>query len=756
VQREVFGYIKVCSSLDSRTKVNYNEEKTAEAEMSTYEKIRRAAEEFDEYYGGYDPDTDRLLTLLEETYTENDDKPSYLLKASLHEVFAENCRIKLFGCSPFFFEMSTGRPRGTWGGLQSRAGTFLDEKTAHLWLHPYSADVSEDNRNGYFWGWRPTGIDHHCLGYDRILTDGFLKIKEDAQQKMTESCEEQKNDFYTAVIRSIDALLLIEKRFADKALEMSEAADDPDEKAHYSRIADAAERVPQKPPRSFYEALCAIFFCREIISSIEGIGVSTFGQVDRMLYPYYEADVKAGKITREDAFELISMLLAYTDERFTMWTDHHETSTTMILGGCDADGNTVYNEVTRIILDAVREGRYIGTKINCRISSAHPREFFEKIAEIQLENLPVIVMENDDVIIPARVRQGQAAEDCRLYVSGGCHEVVLANTEVNTRADSWISLPRILLDTIKRSEAETFDAFYAEFICDASAYYDRIVRVKNQYEQYWGVSNPLPLYSATITGCLETGRDVTEGGAKYSSTALSMVGAATVIDSLYSIRHLVYEKKMLTLRELSEILASDYSSNEPLRQYIINKIPKYGTNSPEADGFAAKFLSDLSDAVDGRINARGGKYLPAFYPHDIFRPLGYSCGATPDGRHAGVPLSRGCSPSEFIDTDTPIDVIHSLGGIDFTKYSDSFCAEMTLPYMDKSYGVNVLCSIIEAFLEQGGSSLQFNLLDRKLLLEAQKHPEQHRDIVVRVCGYSEVFVLLDQHQQSEVLSRAVR
>ena len=720
------------------------------------DRVKKAAQEFDEYYASFDSDEARLLELLENAYAENQEKPSYILKSALHEVFAENCRIKLFRHSPFFFEMSTGRGRGTWGGLQSRAGTFLDEKNAVHWLNPYTNEVADDNRNGYFWGWRPTGIDHHCLGYDKILGEGFLSILEEAEKYLAETKEERAADFYKAVIRSIRALLRIQERFASEARRLAEHAQDERDRLHYERIAEAAEHVPALPAANFYEALCAIFFSREVISSIEGIGVSTFGHIDRMLYPYYEADIKEGRITREEASELIHMLLAYTDERFTMWTHHHETSTTMILGGCDCEGNVVYNEVTRIILEAVREGRYIGTKINCRISSAHPRAYFEDLAAVQLENLPVIVMENDDVIIAARVRQCQAIEDSRLYVSGGCHEVVLQNTEVNTRADSWISLPRILLDTVKNSRAETFDAFYADYLRDAEAYYDRIVRVKNKYESAWCTYNPLPLYSSTITGSLESGRDVTEGGAKYSSTALSMLGAATVIDSLYSIKTLVYGEKKLTLSELDDVITADFAENESLRQYIINKIPKYGTNSPEADRFAAQFLSDLSKAIDGRINARGGKYLPAFYPHDIFRPLGHNCGATPDGRRAGTPLSRGCSPSEFIGTENPLDVIHSLGAIDFTDYSDSFCAEMTLPYMDKAYGTNVLCSIIEAFLEKGGSSLQFNLIDRKLLLEAQKNPEQNRNIVVRVCGYSEVFVFLDSDQQKEVLSRAVR
>jgi len=158
----------------------------------------------------------------------------------------------------------------------------------------------------------------------------------------------------------------------------------------------------------------------------------------------------------------------------------------------------------------------------------------------------------------------------------------------------------------------------------------------------------------------------------------------------------------------------------------------------------------------GQKNARGGDYLPAFYPHDIFRPLGELTGATPDGRRSGMPLSRGCSPSEFIEGQIPLDIISSLEPIDFTNYADSFCTEMTLPRMAPDIAVNVFTTLMEAFLRNGGSSLQFNMLDREKLLEAQENPEEHGDIVVRVCGYSAVFIHLNRQQQNEVIMRAIR
>ena len=724
--------------------------------MIQSETYLRMTDELEAYYSHLDPDTERLLTLLEEMCSCHENDSSYIRKAAMHETLSAECRIHLFRNFPFFFEMASGRPRFSWGGLQSPVGCFFDQKTAGEWLNPYVDEIEEDCREGYFRGWRPTGIDHHALGYDRILRDGFDTILADHEARCAAAKDERTRDFHAAVSRSIRALLHIQFRFAALAASLADSASDETERQHYKKIAEAAKRVPAKTPRSFYEALCAVLFCREVISSIEGIGVSTLGHLDRMLYPFYKGDLAVGRITRTEAAELLHALLSYTEIRFNMRKEQKETSTTVILGGCDAAGDIVYNDLTKLILEVLVEGRYIGTKINCRISTRHPDEYLNNLADVQLANLPVIVMQNDGVIIPARIAQGQSAEDSRLYVSGGCHEIVLQNTEVNTRADSWISLPRIFLKTLSESTAASFSDFYADFLRDVRVYYDRIIVLKNKYEKFWCACNPLPLYSSTVTGCAASGRDVTEGGAKYSTTALSFLGTASCIDSLYSVKHLVYDTEKLTLEQLRDVLSADFKNDEYLRQYILHKIPKYGTNNEILNKFSADVLADLSTVPEGRLNARGGKYLPAFYPHDIFRKFGEITGATPDGRHAGMPLSRGCSPNEFIEVENPLDILHSLSHIDFTKWADSFCTEMTLPPMEKSVGRHVLTVLIKTFMEQGGSSLQFNLLDRALLLEAQKHPEEHTDLIVRVCGYSEVFVYLNSAQQAEILARAIR
>ncbi len=734
---------------------------------------KRVENEFLSYYSTFDPFTQPLMEKMNQLAEECEGLSSFEKKTRTYELLCRECPVHLFRESDFIFEISSGRTRYTWGGFQSPVGAFWQDRTAPLWLNIYGQELEEDRREGFLHGWNnPVGFDHHCPGYDKLLSMGLNGIIAEAEGYLTECTDPRKKEFYQCVIRANRALIHLAERFRKEALRLAGAFDAATEEAgnagngtgmepglreHYEKMADALEQIPANPPRTFYEGLCMIVFYRECVGSLEGIGFSTWGQLDRMLYPLYRADLEAGRVTGEEALRLFCDLLLYTDCRFNTKEVYQETSTTIQLGGCDRAGNVIYNDLTDLILSAVMNIRSIGTKINCRISRRHPEAYLGKIAGVQLSNLPTLMMQNDEVLVAARVRQGQDEEDARMYVGGGCHEIVLQGTEVCTRADTWISLPRILLESMKTgASCGTFEEFYQKWLADAFAYYQKIADLKNKGEAHWCECAPTILYSSTLKGCLEKGMDMTEGGAKYNSTAVSMLGTATLIDSLYAIRRMVYEDRRFTLEEFLRIAENNFAGEEALRKEIINTLPKHGTNDEELNAFSVRVLSDLS-GIAGQKNARGGTYLPAFYPHDAFRTLGEITGATPDGRAANMPLSRGVSPSEFVQTDSPIDLINSLKPIDFTEYADSFCAELTLPRMEYSENTaQIIVGIIKAFLDAEGSSLQINMLDRQMLQEAQKHPEDWRNLCVRVCGYSAVFVSLDKSTQDEVIARVIR
>lgn len=720
--------------------------------------IKKTYTEFDEYYGSYDPCTEKIVNGLNEIYEENKNISSYELKAKNIEYMCRNGLVKIFENSPFFFEFSSGRERHTWGGLQSEAGSFLHNKTADLWLNKYADDMAEDIKDGRIYCWNnPVGFDHFALGYDNILKKGFKGILAEAEEALKHT---KKREFVKAMISSVKSLLYLAERFSNEAEKLAEsAADEANE--HYKKIAEAAANVPKNPPKNFYEAFAAIIFCRETIGSLEGIGISIYGHLDRMLEPYYTADVEKGLITYEEMKNLFHILFAYTDARFETKKYFYETSTTLVIGGCYADGSVCFNDITKAILETIIEGRYVNTKVNCRISSAHPKEYIEKIAEVQAANIPIIAIQNDETIISARMKYGYEESDARCYVSGGCHEIVVQDSEVCTRADTWINLPRLLLDVLENSKADRFDVFYEEVLYETKKYLLKVMSIKNKYETMWCRYDPLPLASATMNGCIGNGADITEGGTKYSSTELSLLAPATLIDSLTAVKTIVYDEKRFTPKEFYGICEKNFEGYEKLREYIVGTLPKYGTGNEDIDDFSAKVFKDIASLYrdeNGNLykNGRNGDYLPAFYPHDMFRTLGLKTIATPDGRKEHDYLSRGCSPSEFIISDNPAVILKSLKKADFTDYTDSFCAEITLPNMSEDKGINVISALIEIFLQNGGSTLQFNLFDREMLIEAQKNPESYMNICVRVCGYSAVFVTLGKEIQDEIISRAIR
>ncbi len=743
----------ICDEWNNRVKKTRGGEK-----MPIFLQQKQLRKELDEYYSSYDTGEDMLLQKIKQAMLEHKNESSYSRKSLIHEIICNEGKVKLFRNTPLFFEFSSGRKRHTWGGWDSHVGAYLRESTADVWLNPYATALAKDREEGFMHGWNnPVGLDHHCAGYDNLLALGLNGIIAKAEENLSLCTDLRQIEFYKSVIRSNRALVLLAQRFSQEAEQMAKKSSKPQEKEHYEKIARTAKHIPAYPPKTFYEARNLIVFYRECVGAVEGIGISTFGHLDRLLYSYYIDDVKHKRISRNEAKQLISDLLIYTEVRFETNRFLRETSTTIELGGCDQNGNIIYNELTQIILESVIETRSIGTKINCRISSAHSDEFLRNIAKVQLLGLPCIMMHNDDVLIPARVKCGQEIEDARLYLGCGCHEIVLANTEVCTRADTFINLPRILLSALHDNlQTATFEEVYSAFLSSAYSYCNRVAQLKNTYEKYWCKYDPLPLYSSSLTGSIDSGRDVTEGGVKYNTTSLSMFGIATLIDSLYAVKRLVFEERKITLADLIVVLDNNFTDNEDLRGYIINKLPKHGTNDAMLNEFSAKVLYDISNMA-GQSNARGGQYLPAVYPHDVYRVLGYKTGATPDGRLKGTAISRGVSPSEFIEVRSPLDILHSLKYIDFTRFGESFITELTLPQMLYSKdSENILVGIIKAFLDAKGSSIQFNLIDKNQLIEAKRNPEQYKNIYVRVCGYSALFVNLSDRIKDEIISRAVR
>ena len=711
--------------------------------------------ELSDYYAGFPHNVDAIADAITGWYDAHPDASSYRKRAESYRIMDEACEITIFPDFPLFFEIETGRGRFDWG-CDSRLGRLLAASNAGRWTKPYAEEITPYREEWLFRGWNPVGLDHHCLCYEKLLEKGYAGLLRDIEDALSQGEDRRGGEFLHAAKAGCLTAIRFGERFAQKAQSMADDAADEAQRANLTAIADAASQIPAGGARTFREALNAILFAREMTGSLEGLGVSTLGRLDWLLWPYYQRDIAEGRFTpeemRQEAKRLLHALLAYTEIRFDMDNGSHETSTTIYIGGTAPDGTPVMNTLSRLILEVYAEGRYFGTKLIARISSAHEPAWAELLGNFIAGGFNTLVIQNDDVLVDAHVRQGKTLTDARRYVGGGCHEILLGGCEVHTRADSWINVPLLLLKTLEKRDYADFTDLYLESMADIRAFHDTIAGIKNKYERMWPDCDPLPLASVSLDDCIEKRTDLSAGGARYNSVSLSMVGAATLIDSLYALREAVWgEHPFASLDEIKAALKADFAGYEALRRRLL-ALPKFGGAEGIPAGFCDKVLRDVS-ACAGQPNARGGHYLPAFYPHQLYIELGRKTGATPDGRGAGEVLSRGISPSE--STEGAItDALGILGGLDLARFDDSFVCDLTLPY--GSTDPAILAALIRSFLLEGGSSLQINTLNVGQLLEAKANPELHRDIVVRVCGYSEKFCFLSPAVQDEVIHRAVR
>jgi len=704
----------------------------------------------------------------------NPGEPVCSLKSLIHETIAERAAVRVFPHFPFFFETEVGRSRYDWGTYSPPAAHLRDLSEPHMGV-PYRERIRNYTEGMLMWSHSPVGYDHHCPGYEKILTKGLEGIIDEADNRARGPLTEGERAFLVSVVRSDRAVIKLADRFAAEAekvlANLKETGGlDAEAESNLKRIAAAAGRVPAKPAGSFYEALACILFIRENIGSLESFGVSTFGHLDRMLYPYYERDLAAGKITYEEAKGLIHALLSFTDAKFGINDGaYRETSTTVVIGGCDAGGTPVFNAVTRMVVEACMENGYIGTKIIGRISSKHPEGYYGLLGGFAASRANVLAMPNDDVLTAANRRWNKALGDCRLYANGGCHEMVLAGTEVNTRADTYLNLPGVLarsffydaktpiFEEFNAEDGSTgFGGFYRVCMHNVRALHDEVAAAKESYERMWRDFDAAPFYSSTLADCVENAKDLTAGGARYNSVSLSMVGAATFIDSLFVFKKLVFDEKTITAADFRKAMAENYEGREDLAAYVKNRIPRHGQDDAEYNGFARGVMHDLS-RMGGQPNGRGGVVTPAFYPHDLYRGFGMGTAATPDGRRAGEFLSRGFAPGESTPIKNVTDIINSIKSFDLTLFPESFATEITLPAtVGSAYRASEIASFIKVFAQSGGSTLQINVLDREELIRARAEPEKHPNLVVRVCGYSQTFNSLTDEQKDEIIERTAR
>lgn len=734
-------------------------------------------EEMEAYYSQYPipvPEVEARIDELDRVYPK---ASSYERKAFIYRAAAERCKVHIFRNSSFFYEIQAGRARnGVTAGFPPEPGIggWLMRRNAHKeneffdWCAPYREDTDRSMLGLFF-----TDFSHYPVNVDNFFRDGLRGLIERARRRLAEGVDSRESGFLQAMITGLEALIHIAHRFAAEAERLLESESDTDVRARLERIATAARHVPEYPPRTFYEALAMTWFMKELTITMEGIGQAIVCHIDRQMFPYYHADLEAGRITREEAKDLLAEFLAITDAKWDIVEDIAlgGVNTTVFVGGIDRNGNTVFNDLTRMVFEIYQEYKLVDPKLQVRIGKNSPEEFLDIVARAAASGINVMSVFNDDVMIPAQVKMGKPLEDSRLYVGGGCQEPVLPNCELNVRAFCYINMPKILNDTMEprncrfwqdesvdvRSgmECASFEEFYDCVKHNMKKTFDQLVADYNRMQMDWTEYSPCPLYSATLDGCIENARDMTEGGARLNYSSLSPVGAGTFVDSLYAIKKAVFEDRRFSLGEIHAAVMNNFEGFEGMRQYLLNRVVKYGEDDQEVNEFVSRVLGDIASAARGMKDCRGGTYEPG-----LFSNLGYlwlkDYEATPDGRRKGEILSRGMGPSDQGGASIISKIIHSMNMLDLSDYPAGAVLYLDMPYTPDKEDASIYKAILRYFVAEGGNIMDINVMNPDDLRAAQLNPDAYRNLVVRVWGFSAYFVTLTKDMQDEIINRIVK
>lgn len=748
--------------------------------------MKELAEQMEKYYSGKRPKnledgtpdwsnfkiSYEIEREMDEFVLKNPDTDPNLIKAKLHETIAEKFEPVIFSRSPFYYEMGV-KHSYSWGTpSQFNVGSWMFRKYQHLFKDNNPEKVRLlDIRAKYGIDWFSSCVDsdHHSVGYTKVLEKGVSGIIDDALDYRSKCLNDTERNFIDAAIRSMNAILKISRKFSEKAKQMLTEAKTAEERKFLSTIAESAVRIPEHPPRTFYEGLAALWFLREVTGSMEGIGISILGHPDRVLFKLYKDDLENGRISRKEAIELAGIWMIPTDIKFDIENSKWpETSTTLTLGGCDREGNPIFNEVTEIFLEAHSKYGFMNPKLNCRFGQKSDSRYIRQISDQILEGHNVFALLNDDCLVRSNVKAGKKVEDCNLYGAGGCQETVIEGCEHSEGAYYYFNLPKILdycihdhtelkevfselaLKPSKILKSKSFEECYELYLRTLAEFIVQGAELRRETGSVWPSVNPCPFFSSTLHGCLENRKDYSVGGARYNPSGLSLVGFGTVVDSLYAIKRACFDEKWISLSELESVLRVNWAGHENLWNRFAG-LPKYGHNCPEVDEIAKRFAADLAKISDGLKNARGGKFQPSFFVYYTFVRMSGDTLATPDGRRNGDMYSQGISPGRITPASSLTDTIMSLEKVDFSSFPGNAVFDVQLP-MGKMKS-ETLSSVIMAFGRVNAPTLQCNCVDVKELIDAQLHPQKHKHLMVRISGLSAKFIALEKDVQDEIIKR---
>ena len=603
---------------------------------------------------------------------------------------------------------------------------------------------------------------HHLPPFHTIFTKGFGGVRKDVEAALAKCPANDplgRKELETALV-GLDTIHAIQLKFHEAAKRLGDR-----------RMIAASARCPWEPPRTFYEGLNALWFIREILAYVDGLDQFALGRPDAWLIGFYRKELAAGTLTEREARELVAKFLVTADchlDTMAEISDFHqndEAELPLTLGGCDADGRRTYNELTAMFLDEHLANDCVYPKLHCRISRDDPQEYLEKIGTMLMKNHAVFALFNDERHVANFLAMGYPLDRSRDYVCSGCWD---GNVDSLTDVDgaNYVSVGRVLELTVHpdaalqrrlglridpidgaKSYEEVRDVLYRNFM----RFFREVVSDYTRYGRVNAKVFPHPVYSMCLKGGLETRRDTTDGGVAFRPRVMTLAFLANTIDSLLAIRKVCFEDRAYTLAELLAAVRSNWEGEKgaKIRRAVMNA-PYWGDNSKESNGLMKWWIDSVAADIDGLRNDQGGPYVLATWIYREFKHWGEKTKATPDGRRDGDRLAQGFSPSEYRCEAGATEVLNAIGSLD---HSMLYASNANLAF-DKTVMRPVLfAAIFRVCCEYGMHLLQPNCLSVAELEDAKVHPENHRDLIVKVCGFSARFIALSPKWQDEIIAR---
>ena len=618
----------------------------------------------------------------------------------------------------------------------------------------------------------------------KVYRYGLLELKKIIEDRiahldfLNDPDATDKQEELQAMSISCDAAILFAERHADLAEKMAETAT-PERAIELKQIAQICRFVPAHAPRTFWEAIQMYWFVHlGTIMELNGWDSMNPGHLDQHLAPFYYKDIADGILTRDKAKELMSCFFIKVNNQPAppkVGITAKESGTyndfmNLNIGGVKSDGSNGVNEVSYIMLETIEELHLLQPGTSIHISVCTPARFLTEACKVIRQGYGYPSIFNPDVYVQELVRQGKSLTDAREGGCSGCIEVGAFGKEAYILT-GYLNVPKILevtlhngIDPVSKQKVgietgdprnfKSFDELYDAFLKQLHYLVDLKVRVNNYIDRMFAKYAPATFLSLWIDDCIAKGRDYYNAGPRYNTNYIQCTGLGTITDSLCSLKKHVFEDKTYTMDEMIKACDTNFENAEPMRQFILNHTPFFGNDDSYADAVAVKVYDDLYDAIEGKPNTRGGVFHLNMLSTTCHVYFGKVMEATPNGRLAGRAISDGTSPSHGADTHGPSAVVKSLGKLDQVKSGGTLLNQRFMPsLLKKDDDVAKLSQLVRTYFALGGHHIQFNVVGTETLLEAQKCPEEYRDLLVRVAGYSDYFNDMNLDLQTDVIMR---